>query len=71
MNKSKEKLQLNQCAECGRTFNPLEYGTSETKCETHNKKQLDEKRKKDNVRKSSSRDDRVSSNLEKLGDIDE
>lgn len=67
----KTKLQLYQCVECGRTFNPLEIGTSETKCATHNQKQLDEKRKKDNERKSSSRNDKVSSNLEKLGDIDE
>lgn len=68
MNKSKKKLNLKKCIECGKTYNPLESGTSETKCETHNKKELDNKRKKDNLRKSSTRNDGVSLNLEKLGE---
>lgn len=63
------KLILKQC-ECGKTFNPKETGTTETLCATCNNKVKSEIRKKDAIRKSLNRDDRVSNNLEKLGDLE-
>lgn len=64
------KAKLNQC-KCGKTYNLNEIGTTETLCETCNNKVKSEIRKKDAIRKSLSRDDRISSNLEKIGGLDE
>ena len=64
------KLQLNKC-KCGKTYNPKEVNATSELCSTCNEKVKNEIRKKDALRKSLNRDDRVSSNLEKLGGIDE
>lgn len=63
------KLTLKQC-ECGKTFNPKDFGASNDLCPSCNNKIKVEARKKDALRKSLNRDDRISSNLEKLGGID-
>lgn len=62
------KLQLNKC-KCGKTYNLKEVNTTNELCSTCNEKVKNEIRKKDSIRKSLNRDDRVSSNLEKLSDI--
>lgn len=64
------KLKLNKC-KCGKTYNPKEVNATSELCSTCNEKILKEKRTKDALRKSLNRDERVSSNLEKLSGIDE
>lgn len=61
------KLQLNKC-KCGKTYSLKEVNATSELCSTCNEKILNEKRRKDALRKSLNRDDRVSSNIEKLGD---
>lgn len=61
------KLQLNKC-KCGKTYNIKEVNATNELCSTCNEKIKNEARKKDNLRKSLNRDDRVSNNIEKLGD---
>ena len=61
------KLQLNKC-KCGKTYSLKEVNATSELCSTCNEKILKEKRTKDSLRKSLNRDDRVSSNIEKLGD---
>ena len=65
------KLKLNQCVECGRTYNPNDVGTSLEKCETHHQKDLSEARRKDALRKSMSRKNNPSGDLERLAEIEE
>lgn len=62
------KAKLNQC-ECGKTYNINETGATETLCARCNEKLKYKLRKKDNLRKNLNRDDKVSSNLERLGGI--
>lgn len=64
------KLILKQC-ECKKPFNPKDIGSSEDLCPTCNSKFKSEIRKKDAIRKSLNRDDRVSGNLERLGGIED
>ena len=64
------KLQLNKC-KCGKSYNLKEVNATSELCSTCNEKILKEKRTKDALRKSLNRDDRVSSNIERLGGIDE
>lgn len=64
----KRKLELNQCKKCQRTYNPKEVNATSELCSTCNEKIKNQARKKDALRKSLNRDDRVSSNIEKLGD---
>lgn len=64
------KLTLKQC-ECKKTFNPKDFGASDDLCPSCNNKIKAEFRKKDALRKSLTRDDRISSNLERLSGIDE
>lgn len=61
------KLQLNEC-KCGKTYNPKEVNATSELCSTCNEKILKEKRTKDALRKSLNRDERVSNNLDKLGE---
>ncbi len=67
--KIKQKLILKEYETCNKTFNPKEAGATEILCESCKTKIKLEARKKDNLRKSLNRDDMISSNLEKLGDI--
>ena len=62
------KLQLNKC-KCGKSYNLKEVNSTPELCSTCNEKIINEKRRKDAIRKSLNRDDMISSNLEKLGDI--
>lgn len=64
------KLKLKEC-KCGKTFNPKETGTSDNLCAVCNEKVKAEIRNKDALRKSLSRKDSPSVDLEKLGGIDE
>lgn len=64
------KLQLDKC-KCGKTYSLKEVNATSELCSTCNEKILNEKRRKDNLRKSLNRDDRVSNNLDKLGGTDE
>ena len=64
------KLQLNKC-KCGKTYSLKEVNATSELCSTCNEKIINEKRTKDSFRKSLNRDDRVSSNIERLGGIDE
>lgn len=64
------KLQLNKC-KCGKTYSLKEANATPELCSTCNEKILKEKRTRDALRKSLNRDDRVSSNIERLGGIDE
>ena len=64
------KLQLNKC-KCGKTYNPKEVNVTSELCSTCNEKIINEKRRKDAIRKSLNRDDRVSSSLERLSGIEE
>ena len=61
------KLQLNKC-KCGKTYSLKEVNATSELCSTCNEKVKNEARKKDALRKSLNRDERVSSNIEKLGD---
>ena len=61
------KLQLNKC-KCGKTYSLKEVNATSELCSTCNEKVKNEARKKDAIRKSLNRDDRVSNNIEKLGD---
>lgn len=62
------KANLNQCL-CNKTYNINETGATDTLCSRCNEKLKYEARKRDNLRKNLNRDDKVSSNLEKLGNI--
>lgn len=62
------KANLNQC-ERGKTYNINETGATETLCARCNEKLKYEIRRKDDLRKNLNRDDKVSSNLEKLSEI--
>lgn len=62
------KLVLLECKNCNKTYNPKEINATSELCNTCNEKIINEKRRRDNLRKSLNRDDRVSSNLEKLGE---
>ena len=62
------KANLNQCV-CNKTYNINETGATEILCSRCNEKLKYETRRKDNLRKNLNRDDKVSSNLEKLGSI--
>ena len=64
------KLILKQC-ECKRSFNPKDFDASDNLCPTCNAKIKSEIRKKDAVRKSLNRDDRISSNLERLAGVED
>ena len=64
------KLQLNKC-KCGKTYSLKEVNATSELCSTCNEKIKNEIRKKDAIRKSLNRDDRVSNNLERLEGIDE
>lgn len=64
------KLVLLKC-KCGKTYNPKEVNATNELCSTCNEKVKNEIRKKDALRKSLNRDDRVSNNLDKLSGIDE
>ena len=64
------KLQLNKC-KCGKTYSLKEVNATSELCSTCNEKILNEKRRRDNLRKSLNRDDRVGSSLERLSGIDE
>lgn len=64
------KANLNQCV-CNKTYNINETSATETLCSRCNEKNKFETRKKDNLRKNLKRDDKVSSNLERLGGIEE
>lgn len=64
------KLQLNKC-KCGKTYSLKEVNATSELCSTCNEKVKNEVRKKDAIRKSLNRDDRVSNNLERLEGIDE
>lgn len=63
------KLILKQC-KCGKTFNIQDIGVSENLCSTCNSKIKSEIKRKDALRKNLNRDDKVSSNLERLGGIE-
>lgn len=67
----KQKLILNQCETCSKTYSLKEIGVNEKLCSTCNDKIKNEIRKKDALRKALNREDRISPNLEKLGGIDE
>jgi len=64
------KLQLNKC-KCGKTYSLKEVDATSELCSTCNEKIINEKRRKDAIRKSLNRDERVSLGLERLGGIDE
>ncbi len=63
------KLQLNKC-KCGKSYNLKEVNSTPELCSTCNEKIINEKRRKDAIRKSLNRDDSISGNLEKLGDLE-
>lgn len=65
------KLVLLECKTCKKTYNQKQENSTGELCSTCNEKILNEKRKRDNLRKSLNRDERVSSSLERLGGIDE
>lgn len=69
--KMKQKLILKECETCNRTYNLKETGTTESLCTSCNDKLNFESRRKDALRKSLNRDDRISSNIERLSGIDE
>lgn len=62
------KANLNQCV-CNKTYNINETGATDTLCARCNEKLKYKLRRKDNLRKNLNRDDKVSSNLEKLSEI--
>lgn len=64
------KLILKLC-ECGKTFSLKDIGTTEKLCSSCNDKIKAKIRKQDAMRKAINRDDRISSNLERLGGIDD
>ena len=64
------KLQLNKC-KCGKSYNLKEVNSTPELCSTCNEKIINEKRRKDAIRKSLNREDRVSSSLERLSGIEE
>ena len=64
------KLILKECETCNKTYSPKETGTTESLCASCNNKIKLEARIKDNLRKSLNREDGISRNLEKLGDLE-
>ena len=64
------KLILKECETCNKTYSPKETGTTESLCASCNNKIKSEARIKDNLRKSLNREDGISRNLEKLGDLE-
>ena len=64
------KLILKECETCNKTYSPKETGTTESLCASCNNKIKLEARRKDNLRKSLNREDGISRNLEKLGDLE-
>lgn len=65
------KLVLLECKTCKKTYNQKQENSTDELCSTCNEKILNEKRRRDNLRKSLKRDEKVSSSLERLGGIDE
>ena len=63
------KPQLNKC-KCGKTYSFKEVNSTPELCSTCNEKIINEKRRKDAIRKSLNREDGISRNLEKLGDLE-
>lgn len=65
------KLILLQCNNCKKTYNQKQDNSTDELCSTCNEKIVNEKRRKDAIRKSLNRDERVSSSLERLSGIEE
>ena len=64
------KLILLQCNNCKKTYNQKQDNSTDELCSNCNEKILKEKRTKDALRKSLNREDGISRNLEKLGDLE-
>lgn len=64
------KLVLLECTNCKKTYNQKQDNATSELCSTCNEKILKEKRTKDALRKSLNREDGISRNLEKLGDLE-